>query len=300
MRIFLTGGTGFIGHHVAKELLDSGHTLRILARHPQKIPSLTNNPLVETIPGQLLDFSSIAQALQGCDACIHIALGWGDTPLDMLDQDTRATVNLLQAAHEAGCHRFLYTSSTAAMGEMRPQMHSDLRNIPTDLYGATKAASEAYVLGYRPRGYARNIIRPGYTFGNPAYIDGPVQPDPRFRHIAQSIAAGTPITLVRNDGTQFIAATQIAQIYRSIIESDLDGETLLALGSRWISWEQIAKEALSQRPTSKSRILLEDRGYGNQPYLFDTNPIQKLFGLNFDAWPQLQEHIAWNLTQAEA
>lgn len=298
MLIFLTGGTGFIGHHIAKALLDSGHQLRILARNPQKIPSLAKHPQVQMIPGELLDFAAIANALVGCDACIHVALGWGDTPLAMLDHDTRATIHLLQAAHEAGCHKFIYTSSTAAMGEMRNPMHTELRNLPTDLYGATKAASEAFVLGYRPRGMQRNIIRPGYTFGNPAWPDGVTQPDARFRHIAQAVHNGSPIHLIQHDGTQFIHAAQIAQLYCKLVESDCNGETLLALGSEWVSWEEIARMALAQKPDSNAPIVLEDRGWGAEPIRFDVSTMKNLFELSFDPRPDLQEHVRWCLAQA--
>src|SRR5574344_1267360 len=192
MRIFLTGGTGFIGHYVAKELLGCGNEIRILTRHPNKIPSLHKVPGISLVEGSILDEGAIRKGLEGCDACIHIALGWGDTPLAMLENDTRATVFLLEAAAQAGCKKFIYTSSTAAMGKMRPVMTENTVCLPIDLYGATKAAGEAYVLGFR-QGYgnkfpsvemARNIIRPGYTSGKPAIHEGSTQQDRGFAEMA--------------------------------------------------------------------------------------------------------------------
>ena len=59
MKIFLTGGTGFIGHFVAKEFLELGHSLRILARNPDKIPSLAAHKNVEMIGASLLDSEKI-------------------------------------------------------------------------------------------------------------------------------------------------------------------------------------------------------------------------------------------------
>ncbi len=172
MRVFLTGGTGFIGHYVAKKLIEQGHEISIATRHPDKIPSLKGTPGVTMVESALLDLTSLERGLKGCDACIHIALGWGETPFSMLENDTRATVQILELAAMAGCKKFIYTSSTAAMGKMRPVMNETVANLPIDLYGATKAAGEAYVLGFR-QGYgnkfssvemSRNIIRPGYTF----------------------------------------------------------------------------------------------------------------------------------------
>ena len=115
MRIFLTGGSGFIGHWVVKELLERGHSLRLLVRNKGKIPSLGTLPGVELIEGTLDDHPAIERGLAGCEACVHIALGWGETPTTMLEKDTAATVFLLEAAEKAGVERFLYTSSTATL-----------------------------------------------------------------------------------------------------------------------------------------------------------------------------------------
>ena len=125
MRVFITGGTGFIGHYVARELLQSGHEVVILTRHPDKIPSLANHSKVKILVGTIYDAATISKGLEGCDACIHIALGWGETPLSMLENDTRATVLILQAASKAGCKKFIYTSSTAAMGKFRRERQRD-------------------------------------------------------------------------------------------------------------------------------------------------------------------------------
>lgn len=295
MRVFLTGGTGFLGHYIAKELLDYGHTLRILARNPNKIPALAAHPMVEMVPGDLQDFSIIAAALQGCEACVHVALGWGDTPLSMLDNDTRATAHLLQAAYEAGCSRFIYTSSTAAFGELRPLQHESLCTLPQDLYGATKAASEAYVLGYRRRGFLRNIIRPGYIFGNPAWPGGVTQPDARFRHIAQCVRSNTPIHVIQHDGTQFIHGAHIAQAYRALLESDLDNEVLFTLSSQWVSWAEIARMALELVPSSTAPVIPEDRGWGAEPLMFDVSRLHDKLGFSFDPREALREHVRWCL-----
>lgn len=295
MLVFLTGGTGFIGHYVAHELLNAGHSLRILARNSQKIPSLAKHPKVQMVLGELSHTDTIEKALKGCNACIHVALGWGETPTTMLQNDTMATVFLLEAAHRCGVERFIYTSSTAAMGEMRSPMHSELCNRPIDLYGATKAASEAFVLGFPASPMACNIIRPGYTFGNPACLDGVTQPDARFRSIARAIRQGQDITLIRHDGTQFIDGASMGIIYRALLESEAQRTILLALGRDWVSWEEIANMGLDIYGSSSSRIVLEDRGWGDSPILFDVSGIQNLFGFSLDPRPALREHMRWCL-----
>lgn len=305
MRVFVTGGTGFIGHHVVKALIEKGHEVVVATRHPNKVPSMRARPEISFVECSLTDSDKIANGLIGCDACIHIALGWGETPTAMLMNDTRATVMILENAVRANCKKFIYTSSTAAMGRMRPSMREVTCNLPMDLYGSTKAAGEAYVLGFR-HGFGsnfpdvsmkRNIIRPGYTFGNPAFPDGCSQPDGRFFDMARAVKANRDINIIRNDGTQFIHASQQAKLYVNLIESDKNEEIFLGLGSVWISWKEIAEKMIALCPGTKSKIVETDVGWGDEPMLFDVQKIKDHFGLVFDAHDFLDEHIKWTFDQ---
>lgn len=305
MKVFVTGGTGFIGHYVVKALLAKGHEVVIATRHPNKVPTLKSNPAVSFVECSLTDFDKIADGLVGCDACIHIALGWGETPSSMLMNDTRATVNILESAAAAGCQKFIYTSSTAAMGRMRPVMRESSCNLPIDLYGATKAAGEAYVLGFS-HGYGtkfpevkmkRNIIRPGYTFGNPAFPDGCSQPDRRFFDMALAVKEGRDINIIKNDGTQFIHASQQAELYVNLLESDKNEEVFLGLGKVWIGWKEIAEMMLSLCPGTTSKIVETDMGWGDSPMLFDVQKMNDQFGLSFDAHDFMMDHVKWTFDQ---
>ncbi|MCL2283923.1 MAG: NAD(P)-dependent oxidoreductase [Fibromonadales bacterium] len=291
MQIFLTGGTGFIGHFVAKEFLKLGHSLKILARNPNKIPSLAAHKNVEMIHAELLDFAAMEKGLQGCEACVHIALGWGDTPSTMLANDTAATVQLLELAANAGCEKFIYTSSTAAFGKIRSYSKEDMVCMPQDLYGATKAASEAYVLGFSKTKMKRNIIRPGYTFGN-MEID---QPDRRFFNIAKAVKENRTVHLTKHDGTQFIHASQLAKLYVALLNSDLNEEVFFGLGAQWISWKHIAERAIALCPGTKAVIEEEDKGWGSDPCLFSVEKMEKFFGLKFDGNDFIDEHLCASL-----
>jgi UDP-glucose 4-epimerase len=293
MKIFVTGTTGFIGSYVTKALLDRGDSVVAFVRNPHKVASFLKHPKYAAIQGELTDLDVLRRGLDGADACIHIALGWGDTPLEMLEKDTLPAVALLEAASKAGCKSFIYTSSTAAMGEMRNPMHEDLRCIPTDLYGATKSAVESFVLGYRASAMRRNIVRPGYTFGNPVVPDAFPQPDTRFRNIARAIQNGSELELIQYDGTQFIHAADLARLYLAILDSEVNGEAFLGLGRTWVSWEEVARKAsaIAGRPVL---LKMKDLGWGAEPMRFDVQKMKRFFGLSFDAWPALADHIAWN------
>lgn len=191
------------------------------------------------------------------------------------------------------------------MGRMRPSMREVTSNLPMDLYGATKAAGEAFVLGFR-RGYGsnfpevsmkRNIIRPGYTFGNPAFPDGCSQPDRRFFDMARAVKEDRDIEIIKNDGTQFIHASQQAKLFVTLLESDKNEEIFLGLGSVWIGWKEIAEKMIALKPGCKSKIVEKDLGWGDEPMLFDVQKIKDQFGLVFDAHEFLDGHIKWTFDQ---
>lgn len=293
MKIFLTGGSGFIGHWVVKELLGQGHELRLLVRNTKKIPSLRTRPGAEIVEGTLYDKPVLVKALQGCDACVHIALGWGETPTTMLEKDTAVTAFLVEEAEKAGVGQFLYTSSTAAVGEFRPHMTESIDLRPIDLYGATKAASEAYLLGFAAKAKIRcNIIRPGYTFGNPAFPDGVTQPDQRFNQIAAAAKKNQPITVTKHDGTQFIWAGDLAKLYNAVLKSGFNRRIFFGLSSEFVTWEAVAKKVI-EMTGSKSQIEVVDKGWDAKPMLFDMNLIKKEFGLDFVASPEIAKHLEY-------
>ncbi len=293
MKIFLTGGSGFIGHWVVREFLAQGHELHLLVRNPSKIPSLKTTPGIVVIEGTLYDQTLMEKALKFADACVHIALGWGETPTTMLERDTAVTAFLMEKAEEAGVKQFLYTSSTAAVGEFRPLMNESIDLRPMDLYGSTKAASEAFLLGFAAKAKMRcNIIRPGYTFGNPAYPDGVTQPDKRFNQIAAAAKKNEPITVTKHDGTQFIWAGDLAKLYSAVLNSGLNRRIFFGLSSEFVTWEKVAHKAI-EITGSKSKIVVEDKGWDAKPMLFDMGLIKKEFGLEFVTSPEITRHLEY-------
>jgi UDP-glucose 4-epimerase len=264
---------------------------------------------IKIVEGYISEYDKLADYVKDCDAVIHIALGWGNEPITMCMEDTVPTVNLLEISERAGVKKFIYTSSTAVLGRYEENMDENLTVHPTGLYGSTKAAAEAYVLGFRE--YCaesgtdgdkvlmkRNIIRPGYTFSNPPYEGGASQLDRRFRDITDSIVKSHPIQLVKNDGTQFLSAQQIAEVYMALLESNLNEEVFYALSKDFVTWERIAQIALEECPESRSTIELYDKGYGETPMMFSVNKVKETFGLEFGGEDEIREHIKWNLSQS--
>src|ERR1700690_671052 len=102
MRVFLTGATGFIGHHVAKALAAEGADLRLLTRKTSNLANLEGIP-GETVVGDLSDPASLRFALQGCDAVVHGAADfrlWIPDPAAMYRSNVDGTRQLLRMARE--------------------------------------------------------------------------------------------------------------------------------------------------------------------------------------------------------
>jgi dihydroflavonol-4-reductase len=117
MKVFLTGATGFVGHHVAQALVAEGADLRMLVRKTSHLANLEGIP-GETEVGDLAKPESYASALAGCDAVVHVAADyrlWIRDPNRMYQTNVDGTRDLLRLAREAGVPRVVYTSSVATM-----------------------------------------------------------------------------------------------------------------------------------------------------------------------------------------
>jgi dihydroflavonol-4-reductase len=117
MKVFLTGATGFVGHHVAHALAAEGADLRFLVRKSSNLKNL-EGIRGETVVGDLLEPESLRAGLEGCDAVMHVAADyrlWIRDPAAMYRANVEGTRELLRMAREAGVPRFVYTSSVATM-----------------------------------------------------------------------------------------------------------------------------------------------------------------------------------------
>jgi dihydroflavonol-4-reductase len=117
MKAFVTGATGFVGHHVAKALSAEGAELRLLVRKTSNLRNL-EGIRGDTFVGDLANPEPIKNALAGCDAVMHVAADyrlWIPDPDAMYKANVDGTRELLRLAREAGVKRFVYTSSVATM-----------------------------------------------------------------------------------------------------------------------------------------------------------------------------------------
>jgi len=117
MKIFVTGATGFVGHHVAKALAEQGAELRFLVRKSSNLSNI-EGIAGDTVLGDLTAPEGFKSALGGCDAVMHVAADyrlWIRDPDSMYRANVDGTRDLLKLAREASVRRVVYTSSVATM-----------------------------------------------------------------------------------------------------------------------------------------------------------------------------------------
>src|SRR5262245_2891159 len=147
---FLTGGTGFVGGHVARALVQEGWKVRLLARDPGRAsgPLLAGVPF-DVVPGNLEDEGALAVALSGVGAIIHVAgLTKARRLEDYREVNARGTGRLVAAGRRAAPEaQFVLISSQAAAGPAtggRPVRDEDPAR-PISWYGRSKQEAEDVV-----------------------------------------------------------------------------------------------------------------------------------------------------------
>ena len=151
MIVAITGGTGFVGREVVKELRAGGHVVRAIVRAPQRARWLADEFGVDLVAGDVLDAVSLDRPLAGANAVIHlvgIICERGSTTFARAH--TEATINMVAAARRAGIRRYLQMS---ALGT---------RTGAASRYHQTKWAAEEQV---RQSGLAWTIFRPSMIYG---------------------------------------------------------------------------------------------------------------------------------------
>jgi dihydroflavonol-4-reductase len=127
MTTLVTGAAGFLGSHVARQLVARGDSVRVLMR-----PSSNNRAIsdlsLEYVTGDLRDAASLDRAMVGAKQVFHVAADyrlWAKNPREIYDSNVGGTKNLLAAAKKAGIEQFIYTSTVATIAVDRPELPNE-------------------------------------------------------------------------------------------------------------------------------------------------------------------------------
>ena len=178
MRIYLTGGTGYIGRALALALRGRGHEIRALVR-PTSVTQPLREAGIATFPGDIRDRASMREGMSGADWVIHAAAELNLTSSDDRIQGANVdgSENVASLAWKLGVGRFLSISSVAIWGgspaDGSPGNEESAPNLPFPTrYSATKAAGEERIQRYARQGLKVNSVYPSLVYGPPGKKEG--------------------------------------------------------------------------------------------------------------------------------
>src|SRR5258708_4025767 len=231
----ITGATGFVGWHVARQLLDRGDSVRALARDPSKLRELDG---VQPIQGDLRDPASLVRAVEGCGIVYHVAADyrlWTRDPQEMFRSNVDGTRNLLEAARSAAVERVVYTSTVGCMGFVKDGLGDEESPVSaadmTGPYKRSKWDAEQVALEFAAAGFPVVIVNPTAPVG-----DHDFKPTPTGKIVVDFLRGAIPAFL--DTGLNVVDVRDVASGHLAACERGRAGERYI-LGSENLTLERI-------------------------------------------------------------
>ena len=239
MTTLVTGATGFVGSHVARQLVSSGENVRVLVR-PTSNFKLLEDLRVERVEGDLRDAGSIERAMRGVRRVFHVAADyrlWTQHPEELYESNVEGTRRLIAAAERAGVERIVYTSTVATIAV--PQHGAALPN------EATAARLEEMIGHYkRSKFLAEQVALDAAKAGAPVVIVNPTapvgpgdwKPTPTGRIILDFLLGKMPAYV--DTGLNVVAVEDVAAGHLLAAEKGRSGDRYI-LGGRNMTLKEI-------------------------------------------------------------
>lgn len=285
MNVAVTGATGFLGRYIVRHLAKAGHDLRCWYRVGSDRSGFDDVAGgVEWLPGDLGNAAAVQQLVGGVDAVVHGAVQWagprnrgsrshGDSD-PFFGINLTSSLQLFQAAFEAGVSRFIFISTCAVHDVILGDRPLDESHPlwPASHYGAHKAALEAFVHSYGlGQGWPICALRPTGIYG----LAHPPQ-DSRWYDLVGQVMRGERVEAPR--GGKEVHAADVARAVDLLLRVDakvIAGQSFNCY-DLYVAEEKVARIA-KELIGSTSTISDLNRGPKNQ---IDTSKIRKL-GMTF-------------------
>lgn len=220
MRVFVTGGTGFLGRRIVSRLLAAGHEVRVLARNPEKAAGVRDLG-AEVVSGDLGQIDSFRTNLAGCDVVVlagarAITQGTWD---DFVRENVAATERMIDEAIAAGARRVVYVSSLGIFDIPRDgttiveDTDYDHQPLLRGNYTRSKIDADRIARALARTGKPVVIVRPGQIYGHDHPLGEPIYQGRVKKKLFDGMWAVvgkrsylTPISYVENAADAVVAA----------------------------------------------------------------------------------------------
>jgi UDP-glucose 4-epimerase len=234
-RILVTGGAGFVGATVVRQLAEAGQRVRVLDNYSTGDAAHLAGVDAEQIEGDIRDADALDAALAGVDAVVHLAAAGSvimsiADPAANFDVNVLGTFRVLDAARRAGVERTVQASTGGALiGNATPPVDESSLPKPISPYGASKLAGEGYAHAFAAAYGLRTVA---LRFAN---VYGPWSEKKQgvIQMFFRAIRAGEPL-VIYGDGSASRDYTHVDDIARAIglaLDRDVPGGTVLHIAS---------------------------------------------------------------------
>ena len=255
MKAFVTGATGFVGSHVARELERNGAELRLLTRGSSDTRNI-DDLKADRVLGDLRDPASITKAMAGCDTVFHVAADyrlWIRDPEEMYKSNVEGTRAILDAARQNGVKSVVYTSSVATMGFKSDGTIVD-EQTPVSLdhmighYKRSKYLAEQVVLEAGKSGMRVACLNPTTPIG-----ERDVKPTPTGRIVVDFLNRKFPAYV--DTGLNLVDVYEIARVHVAAVDKARPGERYI-LGGENLTLKQILDKlaAITGLPSPTAKV----------------------------------------------
>lgn len=278
----VTGGCGFLGSFVVKELRARDVSVRVLAVPGEARDNLAGVTGVEIVEGDVTSPEACRRAVVGVDTVFHVAAiyaDWAPDPTRMYDVNMRGTFHVLEAARRARVEKVIYTASIVSVGRPQPGMLGDERTAyeAWDIdfpYSRSKYFSREIAEYFAAWGDLDvRVVCPGIVFG-----PGDIRPTPSGNLIIASMTTPGP-AVVMEGGASYVDVRDAAAAHVLCAEKGKPGERYLATAHNLSNAELVAaidrvtgrKRRSVRLPTAVARSIV--RGMEAQARRTGTPPL---------------------------
>lgn len=228
-KALVTGGAGFLGSHIVRQLCGEGVAVRVLALPSEPLDNLKDLD-VEVVHGNVLSPSDAARAVAGVDTVFHAAAVYKDHMADyrpMYEVNLSGTVHMLEAARRAAVERVVYTASIVALGRPTPGTlgNEDSAYEAWDVdfpYSRSKWLSMLLALDFAQWGLDVRVVCPGVVFG-----PGDIAPTPSGKLIL-NVVSGKGGSGYTDGGSSYVDVRDAARVHLLVARQGRAGEKYIA------------------------------------------------------------------------